>query len=163
MTSEQKSQRYQRCIQQLQSLLKTTPDPISRMATISSLLYHKMKHFFWIGFYRLIDGQCIVAPYQGTLGCQKLHKDKGVCWACINHARAILVPDVNRFPGHIACDSRSKSEIVVPVLDEKGNVTAVLEADSDKLNTFDEMDRQHLETIAGLIFQLPAADESIPV
>ena len=124
MTPQQKKQRYQRIQTQLQDLLKTTDDPISRMATIASLLYHKMRHFFWIGFYRLQDGQLLVGPYQGVIACQTLPKGTGVCWACVNRDEAILVPDVEKFPGHIACDSRSKSEVVVPVRDTEGRVVA---------------------------------------
>lgn len=152
MTSEQKKERYQRIIIQLQDLLEATEDPISRMATIAALLYHKMGHFFWIGFYRLQDGQLLVGPYQGTLACQKLAKDTGVCWACVNGNETVLVPDVTQFPGHIACDSRSRSEIVIPVRDPKGEVAAVLDADSDKLDTYDAIDSEHLQIIADLIF-----------
>ena len=151
MTSEQKKQRYQRIITQLQGLLKATDDPISRMATIAALLYHKMGHFFWIGFYRLQDGQLLVGPYQGMIACQKLAKDAGVCWACANSNDSIIVPDVEKFPGHIACDSRSKSEIVVPVRNPAGQVTAVLDADSDKLDMYDAIDAEYLQCIADLI------------
>lgn len=156
MTSKQKQQRYERLISQLQGLLKATDDPISRMATISSLLYHKMGHFFWIGFYRLMDGELLVGPYQGTIACQNLEKNTGVCWACANQNESILVPDVSQFPGHIACDSRSQSEVVVPVRNTDGAVVAVMDADSDKLDTYDEIDAQALEQIAHLIYHHPA-------
>ena len=156
MTPEQKQQRYQRVLTQLKDLLNATDDPVSRMATISALLYHKMRHFFWIGFYRLIDGQLLVGPYQGTIACQNLQKDTGVCWACANGNETIIVPDVNRFPGHIACDSRSQSEIVIPVRDTSGKVVAVLDADSDKLNTYDDLDAEALQRIADLIYHHPA-------
>lgn len=152
MTPEQKKQRYQRIIFQLQELLKATEDPISRMATVAALLYHKMGHYFWIGFYRLQDGQLLVGPYQGTLACQKLAKDTGACWACVNRNQTIIVPDVSQFPGHIACDSRSRSEIVIPVRNPRGQVTAVLDADSDKLDMYDEIDFEHLQMVANMIF-----------
>lgn len=152
MDITQKTERYHRVITQLKDLFAATGDPISRMATASALLYHKMNHFYWIGFYRLIDGQLLVGPYQGTLACQKLKKDTGVCWAAVNQNQTIIVPDVHQFPGHIACDPKSKSEIVIPVRDKTGAVTAVLDADSDKLNTFDQTDAQYLELIAALIY-----------
>ena len=154
MSLEQKTKRYQRIIEQLRKLLTATSDPICRMATVSSLLYHKMRHFFWIGFYRLIDGQLLVGPYQGTIACQKLQKDQGVCWACANQGQSILVHNVCQFPGHIACDPRSQSEIVVPVRDKNGKITAVLDGDSDKISAFDEIDRQYLESIADLIYNV---------
>ena len=157
MTPEQKKQRYRRIRTQLQDLLKTTDDPISRMATIASLLYHKMGHFFWIGFYRLQDEQLRVGPYQGTVACQTLTRTTGVCWACVNRNETILVPDVEKFPGHIACDSRSKSEIVVPVRDLSGKVVAVLDADSDKLNTYDSIDAECLQFMADLIYHCTEA------
>ena len=150
-TPEQKHQRYQRLILQLQDLLKTTDDPISRMATVAALLYHKMDHFFWIGFYRLQDDQLLVGPYQGAVACQTLQKDVGVCWACVKHNETILVPDVTQFPGHIACDTRSKSEIVIPVRNPQGHICAVLDADSDTLNRYDETDAACLQKIASLV------------
>lgn len=156
MTPEQKKQRYQRMIAQLQDLLSKTDDPISRMATVSALLYHKMRHFFWIGFYRLQDGQLLVGPYQGTVACQTLQKDTGVCWACVNREEAILVPDVENFPGHIACDSRSKSEIVIPVRNADGKVMAVLDVDSDTLDRYDSIDAEYLQAVADLIYNHPA-------
>ncbi len=152
MNEQQKQQRYQRVLSQLQDLLTATDDPISRMATVASLLYHKMGHFFWIGFYRHIDGQLLVGPYQGTIACQNLQKDTGVCWACLNEKRSIVVPDVSKFSGHIACDAQSKSEIVVPLRDQNGMVIAVLDGDSNKLNTYDEIDAEYLERIAELVY-----------
>ncbi len=152
MNAQQKQKRYERLTAQLQDLLKATDDPVSRMATIASLLYHKMGHFFWIGFYRLVDGQLLVGPYQGTIACQNLQKNTGVCWACANKNETIIVGDVSQFPGHIACDSRSKSELVVPVRNANGSVTAALDADSDKLNTYDEIDAEALLKIADLIY-----------
>lgn len=151
MNPQQKHQRYQRIIKQLGNLLTATNDPIARMATIASLLYHKMGHFYWIGFYRLVDTELLVGPYQGTIACQKLPRDTGVCWAAINRGQTVLVPDVARFPGHIACDPKSQSEIVIPVHDTLGHIIAVLDGDSDKKNTFDEIDAENLTTIAGMI------------
>jgi L-methionine (R)-S-oxide reductase len=151
MTESEKANRYQRVITQLKSLLTATPDTVSSMATAAALLYHKMGHFYWIGFYRLTDGDLLVGPYQGMLACQKLKKDTGVCWAAVNQNQTIIVPDVHQFAGHIACDPKSQSEIVVPVRNKAGKVTAVLDADSNQLNTYDPTDAQYLEQIAALI------------
>ena len=152
MDQKQKQKRYDRIISQLRDLLNATSDPISRMATVSSLVNHKMGHFFWIGFYRLIDGELLVGPYQGSIACQKLQKDTGVCWACVNQQKSINVPDVEKFPGHIACDSRSKSEIVIPVRNADGTIVAVLDGDSDKLATYDDIDEANLQAISDMIF-----------
>ena len=152
MNQIQKQKRYDRIIDQLRQLLAATDDPVSRMATVSSLLYHKMGHFFWIGFYRLIDGQLLVGPYHGTIACQRLQKDTGVCWACVNRNEPIIVGDVEKFPDHIACDSRSRSEIVIPVRNTDGVVIAVLDADSDKLDTYDNIDQVNLHAVADMIY-----------
>jgi GAF domain-containing protein len=153
MTPEQKQHRYERILAQLEEFFTVTPDPVARMATAAALLKGKMSQFFWIGFYRLIEGQLLVGPYQGPLACQNLPAGKGVCRACVTRNEAIVVPDVHRFPGHIACDARSKSEVVVPCRDRNGRIRAVLDADSDKLNTFDEIDAQHLQTIAAMVYR----------
>jgi L-methionine (R)-S-oxide reductase len=152
MNQNQKQKRYDRIIVQLRELFAATEDPISRMATVSSLLNHKMGHFFWIGFYRLIDGQLLVGPYQGAIACQKLQADTGVCWACVNQGESIIVADVEKFPGHIACDARSKSEIVIPVRNSQGAVVAILDADSDKLESYDDIDEVNLQAIADMIY-----------
>jgi len=152
MNQDQKQKRYDRIIDQLRQLLGATDDPVSRMATVSSLLYHKMRNYFWIGFYRLIDGKLLVGPYQGAIACQKLQKDTGVCWACINRQESIIIPDVEKFPGHIACDARSKSEIVIPVRNSDGEVIAILDADSEKLDSYDEIDNLNLQTISDMIY-----------
>ncbi|MCG8700407.1 MAG: GAF domain-containing protein, partial [Bacteroidales bacterium] len=108
-----KQAKYDRLYKQVSDLLKKSDDTLAHMATINAVLYHKMPGFFWVGFYFLKDGQLVVGPYQGPLACQILEKDKGVCWAAVNGDETMLVPDVEAFPGHIACDSRSKSELVV--------------------------------------------------
>lgn len=146
-----KAGRYKRLYVQLEELLKKTSDETARMATISALLYHKMETFFWCGFYRLVDGELIVGPYQGPVACQVLKKNTGVCWAGVNKAETIVVPDVHKFPGHIACDSRSKSEIVVPIKNKNNKIIAVLDVDSDEFNSFDAVDAKYLEMITALI------------
>jgi GAF domain-containing protein len=111
-----------------------------------------MDYFFWTGFYLLQDGRLQVAAYQGPLACIDLAKDNGVCWAGINQNKTIIVPDVEAFPGHIACDSRSKSEIVVPVKNQDGALMGVLDVDSEAYNSFDETDAAWLERIVQLVY-----------
>ena len=148
---DKKKGRYERIHQQLKELLTATDNRISRMATIAAVLHHKMDGFFWTGFYLLSDGNLFVGPYQGPVACQVLAKDTGVCWTGVNQGKTIIVPDVNQFPGHIACDSRSRSEIVVPVRNKDGLILAVLDVDSKHLDHFDETDAAGIEKIVGLI------------
>lgn len=148
---ENLAKRYKRIYSQLQELLTKTENRVARMATAAALIHHKMPHFFWTGFYILIEGELIVGPYQGALACQVLEKKKGVCWAGIKRKETIVVPDVHKFPGHIACDSRSNSEIVVPLFNPDDQVWGVLDVDSRKLDAFSEVDRDWLERIAKLI------------
>jgi L-methionine (R)-S-oxide reductase len=151
MDKERKHARYRRVQAQLSDLLVKTDDQSARMATIAALLFHKFDYFFWCGFYRLVRGELTVGPYQGPLACQVLAKDRGVCWAGIRQGETIMVADVRQFPGHIACDSRSLSEIVVPYRDGTGNVAGVLDVDSDRLAQFDEVDARQLEIIVALL------------
>lgn len=153
MDKLKKNNRYQRIFNQLQTLIEPHNNPIAAMATINAILYHKFDYYFWIGFYLLQDGDLIVGPYQGPVACIKLKKDAGVCWAGINQQKSIIVPDVHDFPGHIACDSRSNSEIVVPFKNKSGNIIGVLDVDSKALNSFDETDREGLEMILTLIYK----------
>jgi len=147
----QKSVRYQRIITQLEELLHKTDFPYARMATVNALLYNKMDNFFWVGFYLLVNDELTVGPYQGALACQVLKKNSGVCWAAINEQKTMVVPDVHQFPGHIACDSRSKSEIVIPLRNSKNEIIGCIDVDSDKLAAFDETDAMYLEKIVALI------------
>jgi len=151
MESQKKKGRYIRIYIQLQNLLKKSDDMDARMATIVAVLHHKMEAFFWTGFYCLKDHELIVKTYQGPVACQVLEKNTGVCWAGINQGKTLIVPDVHQFPGHIACDPRSKSEIVVPVRDTKNRIIGVLDVDSSSLNAFDQTDSEFLEKIVGLI------------
>jgi L-methionine (R)-S-oxide reductase len=151
MTSSQKSGRYSRIYRQLEGLLKDKPNSIARMVTIAAVLHHKMGYFFWTGFYLLDGGELIVGPYQGSLACIKLKKDTGVCWAGINSGKTVVVPDVHLFPGHIACDSRSNSEIVIPLKNNKGTIIGVLDVDSKEFNSFDEVDAEWLERIVNFV------------
>jgi len=146
-----KEARYQRLYQQFEKLRSNDGDRLSRMATMVALVYHKIPYFFWCGFYLLKDNNLLVSVYQGPLACQKLEKDKGVCWAAITQQKTLIVNDVEKFPGHIACDSRSKSEIVLPFYDSKKNIIGVLDVDSDKTASFDEVDARYLEKMLELI------------
>ena len=151
MERTKKDQRYQRLYEQIGELLKKTGNTDARMATIIAVLHHKMEYFFWTGFYCLDQGELIVKTYQGPLACQVLEKDKGVCWAGINSKSTVVVPDVHLFPGHIACDSRSNSEIVIPLFNEAGAVYGVLDVDSVEKSSFDDIDARWLEKIVKLI------------
>ena len=151
MDESKKRGRYKRIYDQLSTLLNATDDVVSRMATVAAVLHHKMDGFFWTGFYLIRDGNLLVGPYQGPVACQVLAKDTGVCWSGINQAKTIIVPDVEQLPGHITCDSRSRSEIVVPVRDKHQQIIAVLDVDSKLLDHFDETDAAGLEKIVGLI------------
>ena len=151
MEVTKKEGRYQRIITQLEGLLTKTSDPVARMATIAAVLSHKFDHFFWCGFYFVQGDKLIVGPYQGPVACQVL-QGSGVCLASVTQNKSVVVPDVHQFPGHIGCDSRSNSEIVVPVRDADGNILAVLDVDSIIFNSFDETDRQQLEIIASLVY-----------
>ncbi len=150
--NNKKSSRYTRLEKQIADLFGKNKDLDARMATINAVLYHKMDGFFWVGFYLLKDGHLIVGPYQGPLACLELEKHKGVCWAGINQNQTIIVPDVRQFPGHIACDSRSKSEIVVPLRNHENKVIGVLDIDSSLLSNFDNTDAVHLENIVKKLY-----------
>ncbi|NPA37893.1 MAG: GAF domain-containing protein [Chlorobi bacterium] len=148
-----KEKKYIRLKEQIEKLIKDVSNPISRMATINSVLHHKMPGFFWTGFYLLDNrGELIVGPYQGTLACMLLEKNKGVCWAGINSKETVIVDDVDNFEGHIACSSLSKSEIVVPIFDKDENITGVMDVDSREKANFDETDKKFLEQIVYMIY-----------
>jgi L-methionine (R)-S-oxide reductase len=151
METLKKQGRYTRMHAQLTGLLTKTSDPVARMATISAILYHKMDYFFWCGFYRVQGNQLIVGPYQGPAACQVL-EGRGVCLSAVELGKTVIVPDVEKFPGHIACDSRSKSEIVIPVRNSTGQVVAVLDVDSSTIGSFDDTDREYLEKIVEQVF-----------
>ncbi|GAB1419075.1 GAF domain-containing protein [Bacteroidales bacterium] len=152
MEPNKKNSRYERLFQQISGLLVKSNNPLSNMATIAAVLHHKMDTFFWTGFYLLHEGRLQVGPYQGSLACIDLARDTGVCWASIKQKHSVIVDDVHAFPGHIACDSRSQSEIVVPLFDINGVVIGVLDVDSSELAAFDETDRLWLEKIVKLVY-----------
>jgi L-methionine (R)-S-oxide reductase len=127
-----------------------TLDDIALMATINALLSQHFPHFYWTGFYRVCGDQLVVGPYIGTVGCLQIAFGKGVCGTVAARRETVIVPDVNQFPGHIACDPRTKSEIVVPVLGPEGELIAVLDVDSDQPNAFDEEDQAGLERLVAM-------------
>lgn len=144
-----KEQQYQTLFPQIESLLAGENDTIANMANVAAALKQTF-NFFWVGFYIVKDDMLVLAPFQGPIACTRIRYGKGVCGRAWKEATTQIVPDVDLFPGHIACNSDSKSEIVVPVIRD-GKVVAVLDIDSDKLNSFDETDAVYLEKICRLI------------
>lgn len=151
MEEMKKQGRYSRIYDQLGVLVKKSDDQTARMATVIAVLHHKMDYFFWTGFYLIKNGELTVDVYQGPVACQVLAKNTGVCWAGYNSQKTILVDDVHQFPGHIACDSRSNSEIVVPFRNKNGEITGVLDVDSKEKASFSDTDVYWLEKILTLI------------
>lgn len=144
-----KSGKYLELTKVIGSLIEGETDEISRMANAAAAI-HRCFGFWWTGFYRVIGGQLVLGPFQGPVACMRIPYGKGVCGSAWKAGETIVVPDVEKFPGHIACSSESRSEIVVPVRRD-GKVVAVLDIDSEKLGTFDDTDRIYLEKIAELL------------
>lgn len=144
-----KTDKYATLLPQIQSVVSGEPDMIANMANIASML-HETFHFWWTGFYRVIDGVLVLGPFQGPLACTRIKRGKGVCGTAWAEQQTVIVPDVDAFPGHIACSSLSRSEIVVPVK-RNGEVIAVLDIDSKDLNTFDTTDQEYLEQITQIL------------
>jgi len=152
MEKERKEETYQQVTSAIRAILEGETDLIASMATIACLLHHGFEYFFWTGFYRVVaPGKLLIGPYQGTLGCLHISFDRGVCGAAARTEETLIVPDVHQFPGHIACDSNSKSEIVVPVFDDKGDLIAVLDVDSAEYDAFEQVDKRHLGEIVGFL------------
>jgi L-methionine (R)-S-oxide reductase len=144
---EPKHRAYPQLHAQLIGLLAGIDDEIAAMATMSSLVHHAFRHL-WTGFYRVVGPELLrVGPYQGTPGCLEIAFGRGVCGTAAADRKTLVVPDVSRFPGHITCDARSKSEIVVPVFDASGGLIAVFDIDSDRRSAFDQEDADGLERI----------------
>lgn len=143
-----KSARYAEIADEIAAVLEGEPNLVARMATVASMLHDSMPAFFWTGFY-LMDGpdELVVGPYQGTLGCLRIRLGQGVCGVAAAKREVQIVEDVDAFPGHIACDSRSKSEIVLPVIDKAGALIGVFDVDSTELASFDATDAEWLGRI----------------
>lgn len=144
-----KVERYEGLFPQIKSVVEAETDLIANMANIATML-HETFGFWWTGFYRVLDEQLVLGPFQGPLACTRIRKGRGVCGTAWQKGETLIVPDVDKFPGHIACSSASRSEIVVPVW-HNSDVVAVLDIDSTDLDTFDETDRLWLERIIALL------------
>ncbi|MBX2842519.1 MAG: GAF domain-containing protein [Flammeovirgaceae bacterium] len=143
--STSKEDTYKALIPQIRALIEAENDLIANLANISAALKTGF-NFFWVGFYILKNHQLILGPFQGPIACTRINLEKGVCGASFQQKKSILVPNVDKFPGHIACSSASKSEIVVPVI-KNGEVKMVLDVDSNQLNDFNEIDQKYLEEL----------------
>lgn len=146
----EKKKKYEELLPQVAVLIDGEEDRVSVMANVAAALHHTMG-FFWTGFYVVADGELRLGPFQGPVACMHIARGRGVCGTAWDRGETIVVPDVEQFPGHIACSSLSRSEIVVPVRDSSGNIWAVFDIDSKELGTFDDTDRQYLEQLAGLL------------
>lgn len=144
-----KTKTYERLLREAGSLLSGESDLIAKMANMAALL-HNAFHFWWTGFYRVVDGELLLGPFQGPLACVHIARGRGVCGTAWAEKRTLVVSDVEEFPGHIACSAESRSEIVVPLFHE-GEVVAVLDIDSERLATFDDTDRHYLERLVAMI------------
>ena len=146
---ETKQERYEALLPQIEAVVQDESDLIANMANVAAML-HETFGFWWTGFYRVIGEELVLGPFQGPMACTRIRKGRGVCGTAWAKDETQVVPDVDKFPGHIACSSASRSEIVVPVRHEE-NIVAVLDIDSAQLANFDETDRQYLERIVQLL------------
>ena len=140
-----KAEQYQTLLPQIQALLQGEPDLVANLANIAAALKEQFG-WLWIGFYLVKADELVLGPFQGPVACTRIKKNRGVCGASWAEAKTLIVPDVEKFPGHIACSSLSRSEIVVPII-RNGEVVAVLDADSEALDAYDETDQQYLEEV----------------
>lgn len=150
IVSGDKATMYAALYDQIEAVVAAETDPIANMANVASMI-HETFGFWWTGFYRVIKGVLVLGPFQGPLACTRIRKGKGVCGSAWLQDQTLVVPDVDQFPGHIACSSASRSEIVVPLHDAQGEVSGVLDIDSAELNTFDEVDAEWLQKVAKLM------------
>ena len=145
-----KEEKYELLVSQIRALIEGENDVIAVMSNVVAAI-HQTMGFWWTGFYRVKGEELVLGPFQGPVACMHIPYGKGVCGTAWQRAETVVVEDVEQFPGHIACSSESKSEIVVPVFGGDGKVTAVLDIDSEKLATFDDTDRRYLEEICRLL------------
>jgi len=151
MKDEARRERYARIRDQIAELIAKTDDRLAHRTTAVAVLHHKVPGVSWTGFYMLRDDDLVVDAYQGPVACLVLARHTGVCWAGIDRAETVLVPDVEAFPGHIPCDDRSRSEIVVPVLGTDGRPIGVLDVDSHRPDHFDDVDREGYEAVVRML------------
>lgn len=149
----EKAEKYRLLVNQIQALIAGETDVVAVMANVCAAI-HETMHFFWTGFYRVRKDELVLGPFQGPVACMHIAFGHGVCGTAWKERQTIVVPDVDQFPGHIACSSLSRSEIVVPVFDANGEVCAVLDIDSRDLATFDDTDAHYLETICRLLLSV---------
>lgn len=147
--SEDKKERYEALLPQVKGLLSGERDLVANLSNLAAVLRYGMG-FFWVGFYIVKDGELVLGPFQGPIACTRIAKGRGVCGTSWAEAKTLLVPDVDAFPGHIACSGDSRSEIVVPGF-HQGEVALILDVDSDKVNDFDETDQQYLEAMMRIV------------
>ena len=145
-----KIEKYELLLRQIGSLIEGESDMIAVMSNVAAAIHHEM-NFWWTGFYRVVGDELVLGPFQGPVACMHIAYGKGVCGKAWEQGKSVVVPDVEKFPGHIACSAASRSEIVVPVTDRSGRVAAVLDIDSAELATFDDTDREYLEKIVRLL------------
>ena len=137
-------------VAQIRSLIAGETDEVAVMSNVAAAIHQEMK-FWWTGFYRVVGEELVLGPFQGPVACMHIPYGRGVCGTAWQRQQTIVVPDVEKFPGHIACSSASQSEIVVPVFDREGRVKAVLDIDSERLATFDGTDQHYLEEICSML------------
>lgn len=147
--SAEKSEKYKTLLPQIEGLVAGEPDVVANLSNIAAALKQTM-NFFWVGFYVVKNNELVLGPFQGPIACTRIQMGKGVCGASWKEKKVIIVPDVDQFPGHIACSSDSKSEIVLPAL-RNGEVALVLDVDSDKLDDFDQTDEQYLKQVITIV------------
>ena len=152
LDSAPKPELYRSLVGQLEALLEDERDPIANMANASALLFHSLPGLNWAGFYLLRGAELVLGPFQGQPACVRIAVGRGVCGTAVAEKRSLVVPDVHAFPGHIACDSASRSELVVPLVRE-GRIAGVLDLDSPRPDRFDEEDRRGCERLAGALMR----------
>ncbi|MDX2173042.1 MAG: GAF domain-containing protein [Bacteroidota bacterium] len=151
ITASTKEDQYKQLIPQIKALVEGEEDVVANMANVCAALKYGLD-FFWVGFYLVKNNQLVLGPFQGPIACTRINKGKGVCGTAWQKAETIIVPDVEKFEGHIACSSLTKSEIVIPMFNHKNDVIGVLDVDSDELNSFDATDDYYLKEILNLLF-----------
>ena len=159
VAGDTREQQYQVLVPQMLALLESETDIVAALANSAAAIQQTF-HWLWTGFYLVKGEQLVLGPFQGPIACTRIPKGRGVCGAAWVQAKTLIVPDVDTFPGHIACSSAARSEIVLPIFDAAGEVVAVLDIDADTLDQFGEIDRQYLEPVCaslGKLFSLPVA------
>jgi len=150
----EKTEAYKWAQKRIRAQVLRHQDRVAILANSAAILKEYFANFFWVGFYFVKKDHLLLGPFQGPPACVKLNREKGVCAAAVSRRQTLLVPDVHQFPGHVACDARSRSEIVVPVFDRRGRLRAVLDVDSARLNDFDETDARGLEALSALLAEI---------